>query len=1086
MRCLRRLFVCLTLILTAFPAYAQTNAVVSVNAANYSEQYITFDSIVAAFGGNLANTTAVGTNISQTPNKIELPTMLGGTTVQVAGLAAPLFFVSPTQVNYLIPPTLTAAQLGVNETAEVVVRTGSSVVSRGSVRIQKVAIALYTFDGTGRGIPAGFTVRVKPNSQQVLEPLGEFDQTTTTWLARPIDLSIAGDRMFLVLYASGLRRAPGANNDGDVKEGIRVIVNGQELIPSYAGPQPALLGLDQINVELPPSFNGQAILNVQVATQPYAGAGSSTLQVHARVPSLANVTWVARGLNNRMVNGVAARETVLVAGASPGLFRSLDNGQTWTVIPTFEETNISVLGPAFRASDGVPGRTGFGSIYGEQWDGIASADQSFVGRTIQAFGGQYTGTDSGLFFVELRGLKFLTAYLTQDTSFPAYSIKSLIPEPKIGQALVGTQSNGLFASSFSGSTKTWRQLTQGIPTNAAINALAVNGNYVFAAVGNSGFYRSGNYGAAWAQSNTGLPANVVITALAVHGQNVLAGTQNNGVYVSNDYGQNWRALNNGLNNLSVKSLWIDNIRLIVGTANGAYIAPNYGYYNNVLPGARAMQITTDEDTSKAFTLNTGATPNPQWRYVVGQYDGPSKGTLSGNGLNVTYTPKPNENGADSFTYTVTDGVVSSIPAKVDITINPINDPPILNITVRLGSDNRVLNNGDQLTVFANLAQRFEFQGFDVERAPLKLTLANPPAGSTLAPIIPGSENSFLFNWTPTVAGTYRLAFTLTEDNPAPISVTSTITVNVTDNPEKALWTATGYPEAGRASSLLVNGNRLLVNAGVAVLRSVNNGVSWIASSTGLPGGQVLVTRLAQGDGIIYATVSDSRLFRSTDDGQTWSVTGLNLPSSESFIVSLVANGDKVLVGTFVGTSYLSINRGNTWQRFGTGLPISPNATTAKISSFTLNSANIFVAVEGKGVYRTSDNGASWMAINNTIKTGVLESSSNQLQMEPSGLFLLSTYSNYRSADQGATWVEFTTPVSPAFFTNQGSDLYVTDRETVWVQRNGTGAWYPIMLGLPTNFFIGPLVAGPTQLFSLLSQRASFFVKDAIYVRPLAR
>jgi hypothetical protein len=58
--------------------------------------------------------------------------------------------------------------------------------------------------------------------------------------------------------------------------------------------------------------------------------------------------------------------------------------------------------------------------------------------------------------------------------------------------------------------------------------------------------------------------------------------------------------------------------------------------------------------------------------------GPTHGTLTG-GLatdgSFTYTPDPDFNGSDSFTYHASDGTASSSVVTVDITVNPVNDPP---------------------------------------------------------------------------------------------------------------------------------------------------------------------------------------------------------------------------------------------------------------------------------------------------------------------------------------------------------------------------------------------------------------------------
>src|SRR5213079_1352952 len=59
-------------------------------------------------------------------------------------------------------------------------------------------------------------------------------------------------------------------------------------------------------------------------------------------------------------------------------------------------------------------------------------------------------------------------------------------------------------------------------------------------------------------------------------------------------------------------------------------------------------------------------------------------TLNPNG-SFTYTPTANYNGPDSFTYKANNGTANSNTATVSITVNPINDPPVVSMTaVALG------------------------------------------------------------------------------------------------------------------------------------------------------------------------------------------------------------------------------------------------------------------------------------------------------------------------------------------------------------------------------------------------------------------
>jgi len=100
-----------------------------------------------------------------------------------------------------------------------------------------------------------------------------------------------------------------------------------------------------------------------------------------------------------------------------------------------------------------------------------------------------------------------------------------------------------------------------------------------------------------------------------------------------------------------------------GTPNGA-------------PTANDQSVTTPEDNARAIML-TGADPDGD-AITFAVASGPSNGSLSGTAPDLTYTPNSNYNGSDSFTFTVSDGSLTSAAATVSITVDPINDPPVAN------------------------------------------------------------------------------------------------------------------------------------------------------------------------------------------------------------------------------------------------------------------------------------------------------------------------------------------------------------------------------------------------------------------------
>jgi len=98
-----------------------------------------------------------------------------------------------------------------------------------------------------------------------------------------------------------------------------------------------------------------------------------------------------------------------------------------------------------------------------------------------------------------------------------------------------------------------------------------------------------------------------------------------------------------------------------------------GVLLNNPPIADPQSVSLAEDTPLGITL-TGSDPDgdPLTFNIV---QGPEHGTLSGTVPSVVYQPEANFNGSDSFTFTVSDGQLTSNPATVSITVTPVNDAP---------------------------------------------------------------------------------------------------------------------------------------------------------------------------------------------------------------------------------------------------------------------------------------------------------------------------------------------------------------------------------------------------------------------------
>jgi uncharacterized protein (TIGR03437 family) len=209
-----------------------SNNAVSVSGASFTGNLLSSEAIVAVFGQGLATATQVATTIP-------LPTSLAGTSVRVTDSAgadrnAPLFYVSPNQINYLMPSGTA------NGLARITIVSGTREVASGAIEIQIVHPALFSANATGEGVAAATIERIRADGSRSSELAFRFDQQLRRYVPLPINLGPASDQLFLVLYGTGIRGVQALS-------AVSVTVAGEKVPVLYAGAQPSFVGLDQVN-----------------------------------------------------------------------------------------------------------------------------------------------------------------------------------------------------------------------------------------------------------------------------------------------------------------------------------------------------------------------------------------------------------------------------------------------------------------------------------------------------------------------------------------------------------------------------------------------------------------------------------------------------------------------------------------------------------------------------------------------------------------------------------------------------------------------------------------------------------------------
>jgi uncharacterized protein (TIGR03437 family) len=233
------------------PTYTKASI---VNAASFGAGPISAGSIVSIFGSNLGAQASALT--------VPLPRTLGGTQVFFDTIPAPLYVVTPGQINVQLPWELGAA------TSAIV------TVVRDGVPGPPTVIDLGTYQ------PGLFSAA---NNGAIAV------NSRTGALVTPQDPARAGD--LLVGYATGLGLTSGDPRTGEPDSGAplantaastRILIAGpageREVTPSFAGLAPGLIGVFQLNFVLPGGL-GTGTARLRLDSAPFGTSPAAEVAV---------------------------------------------------------------------------------------------------------------------------------------------------------------------------------------------------------------------------------------------------------------------------------------------------------------------------------------------------------------------------------------------------------------------------------------------------------------------------------------------------------------------------------------------------------------------------------------------------------------------------------------------------------------------------------------------------------------------------------------------------------------------------------------------------------------------------------------
>ncbi len=184
--------------------------------------------------------------------------------------------------------------------------------------------------------------------------------------------------------------------------------------------------------------------------------------------------------------------------------------------------------------------------------------------------------------------------------------------------------------------------------------------------------------------------------------------------------------------------------------------------------------------------------------------------------------------------------------------------------------------------------------------------------------------------------------------------------------EGKTWSPSGLPIGNPSISYLVKaGTKLFTGIEYVsgpivpmVYASTDNGASWTKSANGIPNG-VSGSNIVELNGKLFLG-AQTKFYVSDDSGANWTVQQTNLAANVYFDGLRVCNN---VLYNYDAYKFYRSNDGVNWTNITSTFSADPNA---KVSSIVIKDSILFAGTESAGVFKSTDNGINWKAINEGI------------------------------------------------------------------------------------------------------------------------
>lgn len=282
------------------------------------------------------------------------------------------------------------------------------------------------------------------------------------------------------------------------------------------------------------------------------------------------------------------------------------------------------------------------------------------------------------------------------------------------------------------------------------------------------------------------------------------------------------------------------------------------------------------------------------------------------------------------------------------------------------------------------------------------------------------------------------------------------------------------PTAWVTSLVVVGTNNIFAGVyGNRLQRSTNGGTSWIPVG---PVGVTVNALAVNSINYVFAASTDSGMYVSTNYGSTWGKAGLSglyltsvaIDSVGDVYAGAISGGS--IPGGFAGGVFRSTDNGTSWFKVGI-----PNTTIPALTTLGFGGPvnSVFASVDSV-VFRTADNGNTWQRTGNIPHTELSPFVVKSLYTSSSTFIFAGTSGSgiYRTMNEGASWVQVGAENETiySFVENKSGHLYASGNNTVYLSLDGGSNWAATPGIIPGNWFSSLAIGPGGRLFVAMVNR----------------